>query len=79
MVSSDALDSFRWTGLKELLSPTLYSALVRTTASRFVSVRGDYLKAAEKVRELIGDESLALNYLTNMLVRHFLKSQTFLP
>lgn len=49
IVSSDALDSFRWNALKDLLPAPLFTSLAKTTISRFVSVRGDYLKAAEKV------------------------------
>jgi hypothetical protein len=79
IVSSDALDSFKWSALKGLLPPALYVSLATTAVSQFVSVRGDYLKGAEKVLELTGDASLALDYLTTMLVRHFLRAQVFPP
>lgn len=77
IVSSDALDSFRWSTLKGLIPSSLFISLVTTAISQFVSVRGDYLKAAEKVLDLTGDASLAVDYLTTMLVRHYLRTQTF--
>jgi hypothetical protein len=46
IVSSDAMDSFQWKSLKELLSDEIYHSLVKITVARFVSVRGDYLKGA---------------------------------
>lgn len=46
IISSDALDSIGWAQLRELLSEELYLGLVKTTVARFVSIRGDYLRAA---------------------------------
>ena len=77
IVSSDALDSFRWATLKPLLPPALFAALATAAVSHFVSVRGDYLRGAEKVQELTGDTALAVDYLTTMLVRNALHQQVF--
>ena len=46
IISSDALDSISWSRLRELLSEDIYLGLVKTTIARFVSIRGDYLRAA---------------------------------
>jgi hypothetical protein len=46
IISSDAIDSFKWSSLKAILPPALFKTLATTTVSQFVAVRGDYLKGA---------------------------------
>jgi hypothetical protein len=77
IVSSDAVDSIHWKQLRELLPSEVYISLVKATLARFVAIRGDYLKAAEKVTELIGDDAHVLDYLANMLIKHHMRIQAF--
>lgn len=50
---------------------------MKTTVGRLVSMRGDYLKGAEKLMELVGEPLLAIEYLAAMLIRHNLGRQSF--
>lgn len=77
IVSSDAIDSINWQQLKELLPEGIYNQLAKATVASYVSVREDYLKAAEKITELVNDPMLALDYLTSMMVKYHLRSQMF--
>lgn len=77
IVSSDAIDTINWKQLKELLAEDIYNQLVKATVSSYVSIREDYLKAAEKITELINDPMLVLDYLTNMMVKYHLRNQVF--
>lgn len=77
IVSSDAIDTFLWRKLRELIPEQTYTTLIKTTVSRYVAVRGNYLQATNKIQELLGDQELSNSYLAQMLVRHHLKTQTF--
>lgn len=77
IISSEALDSINWKLLQELLPAPTYLALVKTTVARLVSVRGDYLRGAEKLMELAHEPLLAMEYLVSMLVKSNLGSQSF--
>lgn len=46
IVASDAIDSFNWKGLKDIINDEIYVELVKETFDRYVGLQGNHLKAA---------------------------------
>jgi hypothetical protein len=72
IVSSDMAESFNWKCLSGLISDKLYDGLVRATFAQVVNLQGNYLRAAEKLQELLGRNDNSLDYLIQLLIRYYM-------
>jgi hypothetical protein len=72
VLSSNAVDTFNWKGVKQLINEEIYNNLVYSTVEKFRIREKGELKAAKKIRELAEDQEKAFSYLVQLIVNHYL-------
>ena len=72
-ISNEAVAGLNWAKLKQVIHPRVYDELVRATLGGFALRSGNYLFAAEKLNELLGDKRTGLDYLAEMLAKQSLQ------